>query len=133
MAKRANSEGSVYQVKAGPRAGRWVAAVTLAGGRRRVAYGETRAEVGRKLTAMLRQHDLGTLSKGARSRVGPFLREWLAGIEGKVRPSTYTRYRQIIENDLVPLLGGLALDRLTPTDVETAMRKRSEQDRKSVV
>ena len=127
MAKRANSEGSVYQVKGGPKAGRWVGAVTLAGGRRRVAYGSTRTEAARKLTAMMREHDLGTLAKGARTRVGPFLREWLAGIEGKVRPSTHTRYRQIVENDLMPLLGGLSLERLTPADVETAMRKRSEQ------
>jgi hypothetical protein len=51
MAKRANSEGSIYKRESD---GKWVGAVTLPGGRRKVIYGTTRKEVSAKVTAVLK-------------------------------------------------------------------------------
>src|SRR5688500_11748011 len=48
MAKRGNNEGSIYKRKDG----RWAAAVTVDGGRRKTVYGATRAGVQQKLVRL---------------------------------------------------------------------------------
>ena len=49
MTRRYNGDGTIAK----RRDGRWVAAVTLDGGRRKFAYACTREEVARKLTDLL--------------------------------------------------------------------------------
>jgi integrase len=45
------------------------------------------------------------------------LTEWLAGIEGTIRHSTYIRYEGIVRNHIAPTLGRTKLARLTPNAV----------------
>lgn len=124
MAKRGNSEGSIYK-----RAdGRWCASVDLGhtnGRRRRRAfYGKTRQEVVNKLHAAQRQLADGLPLPGQRQTVGGFLEVWLRDSAArKVRPRTLERYRQIVQLYLIPRLGRIRLAKLAPADVERAMNE----------
>jgi integrase len=124
--KAANKEGSLYRVKSGRKAGRWVAAVTQADGKRRVFYADTREQAHERLTAMLQAQYRGVVPRGDRLSLGEFLTDWLANVKAKVRPSTFSRYSQFIKYDISPALGAVRLDKLSPADVEYAMRERGK-------
>jgi integrase len=66
--KRGNNEGSIY-----PFRGRWAAAVTLPGGRRKVMYGRSRDDVRRLLAEALAARESGTLTHARGMTLGAFL------------------------------------------------------------
>ncbi len=75
--RRGHNEGAIYQ-----RAdGKWVGAVHLGweGGKRRrkVVYGKDRAEVSRKVSQILNQHQRGLPVQTASKPLSTFLTEWL--------------------------------------------------------
>lgn len=122
MAKRGNSEGSIYR----RRDGRWAASVDLghADGRRRrkAFYGRTRQEVAHKLQAAQRALADGLPLASQKQTVGGFLEVWLRDSAArKVRPRTLQRYGEIVKIHLIPRLGHIRLSRLTPADVERTM------------
>lgn len=88
MAKRANSEGTVYQRKDG----RWTAAVTLGTGKRKQLYGPTRRDVAEKLVRLQRDQQLGIEPGDDRLFVRDYLKRWLAASKATVRPRTYDSY-----------------------------------------
>jgi integrase len=49
--------------------------------------------------------------------------EWLPAIEGARRPSTYASYKQHVDDHLVPLLGGVRLQKLAPAAIDAAYRR----------
>ncbi len=90
MAKRGNSEGSIYQRTDG----RWVGVLHLGyeGGRRqrKSFYGRTRKEVAAKLTTATTDHNKGLPSISERQTVGQFLSRWREESAGPaIRSSTY--------------------------------------------
>jgi integrase len=119
MAKRGNSEGSIYK-----RAdGRWAASIDLghSGGRRRrkAFYGATRREVAEKLTAALRARQQGLPIVGERLTLAAFLARWLEdSARPTLRPRTFASYKMIVNYHLAPALGRVALARLTPDAVQ---------------
>lgn len=126
MAKRrGRGEGTIFQ-----RAdGRWTGEVSLgyrAGQRtRKQVYGPTRAEVSRKLTAILSTQQRGLPVLGDRLTVGRFLEDWLNKIVSpRTRPSTFESYKGLVEQHLGPALGGIRLSRLAPADVQEFMTER---------
>lgn len=54
--KRGNGEGSIYQRESD---GRWCCSITRPNGKRQVLYGKTRAEVAKKLYAILQASEQG--------------------------------------------------------------------------
>lgn len=106
--------GSVFEDKA---RGRWIAQKRVAGvTHRRVR--RTKAE------AFLALDELnGGARRGAslatQPTVNEFLTGWLETLE--VRPTTLRGYRTYVEQYLVPELGGIRLDRLTPQHVDQAL------------
>ena len=115
MAKRGNNEGSIYRRSDG----RWVAALTLPGSKRRSLYAKTRQEVARKLAAALRDRDAGLPVTPERQMVGQFLTHWLEeSVRHTVRPSTHSRYAELVRIHAVPMLGHKSLARLTPQDIQ---------------
>lgn len=52
--------------------------------------------------------------------LGAYLSEWIASIEGTVRPQTRQRYAREIDLHLVPLVGDIRLDRLTAQHIQSA-------------
>ena len=116
MAKRrGRGEGNIRQ-----RAdGRWEARITLpeAGGAKSI-YAKTRAEARAKLTAALREMDMGApLVKDERLTVERYLADWLERKRPDVKPGTSTRYGELLTHVSRPL-GSMTLAKLTPTRLE---------------
>lgn len=113
MGKRGNGEGSIYQ-----RAdGLWVGAVSVDGKRQLVA-GTTRRAVDEKLR-LLRNAiaDGAPLTKGG--TLGAFVPEWLAAcrVAGK-RPRTLRGYERLMRLHVLPTLGKVALQKVSPEQLE---------------
>lgn len=87
---------------------------------RRHVSGGKRADVVAKVRSLERKRDAGTAGAAGRgSTVAQWLDHWLDTIAArKVRPSTLTRYRQLVANQLAPGIGHHRLDRLQPEHVE---------------
>ena len=121
--KRGNGEGSI-----GFYNGRWVARVSMPGGKRKAIYGRTRSEVSRKLAAVIRDRDAGLPATNDRMTVGQFLRAWLEdSVRPRNKPSTYQSYESHVRVHLVPEFGGFSLARLTPHDVEQMMSRQIKE------
>lgn len=119
MAKRrGNGEGSIYLRSDG----RWVASVDLgyrAGKRRRrVVYGRTRKEVAEKLKGLHRQQQEGTLQAASKLTVGGHLLDWLEGAKARRRATTIEVYTRIINTHIIPRIGRVRIQQLTPDDID---------------
>jgi integrase len=116
--RRAHGEGSGYE----QRPGVWAAVVDLGwvNGKRKYVYAKTEAEAVAKWDDLRRRLQLGVDLSAPPRTVAAWLDEWLGDIKAHdgTRPSTLARYRQVIRTHLVPGLGRVKLDRLTPRDVE---------------
>src|SRR5579883_3148465 len=100
MARRGNSEGSIYQRSDGY----WVAAVSTSG-KRRVVYAKTRREVAEKLAALQQAASTGTLVGASRLTVKDFMQQWLDAASLTCKPSTLYGYRVVVRCHLVPEVG----------------------------
>ena len=114
MARRGNSEGSIYKRKDG----RWAAAVSQPGAKRRTLYGKTRQEVAKKLTGALRDKESGLPVVSERQTVEQFLNQWLDAAQPTVRHTTYVRYEEYVRLHINPIIGRLRLNRLTPQQIQ---------------
>ena len=124
MAKRGNNEGSIYKRNDG----RWAAALTLHDGNRRTLYGKTRQEVARKLTAAMRDRDIGVPAAPQRQTVEQLLRTWLQDSVGPaVRPRTFERYEGLVNNHIIPSLGSRALHVLSPQDIQALYNRKLKE------
>jgi integrase len=118
--RRAHGEGSVYE----QRPGIWAAVVDLGwidGKRKRkYVYAKTEAEAIKKRDEMRRHLHLGVDLTASPRTVAAWLGEWLQDLKTHdgTSASTLARYRQVITTHLVPGLGRIKLDRLTPRDVQ---------------
>ena len=115
MSKRGNNEGSIYRRSDG----RWVAAVTLASGKRKSLYGKTRAEVARKLAIVIKATQDGIPLPAERETVGTYLARWLVDVDKpRVRPGTFVSYHVLVNRHLIPSLGKITLSKLSLKDVQ---------------
>jgi integrase len=64
-----------------------------------------------------------------RITIRQWLQTWLGDIAAEVSPKTHERYQQIVENFLLPELGGVMLTKLTPADIATAYGKWQSEGR----
>ena len=118
--RRGNNEGSIY-----PFHGRWAAAVTLPGGRRKVMYGRSRDEVRRLLAEALAARETGTLTDDRGMTLGSFLDLWLAEVaKPSVRHWTFKGYEVHVRLHIKPSLGRIPLDRLEPAHVQKLLNER---------
>lgn len=116
MRRRGNGEGTIYQ-----RAdGRWHAQACLPDGRRKSVYGRTRADVVAKLTRVLHASQTGTvIPTSDKQRVDAYLAEWLASARPSLKASTWTRYEQLVRVHAVPVIGTIAVSRLSPQHIQS--------------
>ena len=113
--RRGQGEGSIYQRKDG----RWVGEVTLENGRRKPLYGKTRKEVAEKLNAALQAQKQGTLATGPQQKLKDYLDQWLEEVhKPTVRLSSYAKYRRTLDRHILPGLGHIQLQKLTPQHVQ---------------
>jgi integrase len=93
-------------------------------GKRRIRYASvkgTKREAERKLTELLKARDDGSYVEPSKLTVGQHVRvrvdQWESA--GAISPKTAERYRELIENQIVPHLGAKLLQKLKPADLET--------------
>lgn len=122
--RRQYRSGGVHQRKDG----RWTATFedgfTTSGARKRVAvYGSTETEVKAKLKEKLRQRsELGEVStQDARTTVKAWSTEWLEMTRLKTRPKPWATDRSTINRWVVPTIGHLRLEALTPAHVRSVL------------
>lgn len=121
--RRRHGDGSIFQRKDG----RWVGLVD--GGRvdgqrqRRAYYGDTFREVQEQLKVALHAQQQGLPLGGHGKTVGSFLSEWIEGQQSKIRPTTWRRYSDFVTY-ATKHVGHIALEKLTPEDVERLMETR---------
>ena len=97
MAKRGNSEGSIFRRKDG----RWASVITLGwetGKRKRKTfYGKTRHDVQVLLNEALNNQQKGVPIPPERQTVGTFLDYWLEeSAKPSVRPRTFQSYSELV-------------------------------------
>ena len=71
----------------------------------------------RELARLLAAADAGTLTDPSKETVAVYLRGWLAGTLS-LSPKTLERYRELAEIQIIPHLGDVKLQRLTPERLE---------------
>jgi integrase len=114
--RRGRGEGSVYEEPDG----RWTAVISFGytpdGKRRRKkVHGATKKEVLDKMRKFPGQQT----GEPCKLTVGEYLTRWLENTaKEKVGPTTYPRYKQVIDNQIAPYIGGLLLVKLSALDVE---------------
>jgi integrase len=130
--RRPKGEGSIYQRKDG----RWVGMLDLGwrdGRRRRKAvYGRTQREAVRNLNAVKRElAEHGDIPTGALT-VEAWLRQWLDGnAADRVGETTLPGYRSKMELYVIPAIGRVRMDKLSPEHLDrmyAAMRKAGRAD-----
>jgi integrase len=124
MAKRANSEGSIYQRKDG----RWCASVCVREDnrvKRKYFYATTQAEAMSKRDAARTAQRKGLPLPDERETVGRWLRHWLEHyIEPSVRPRTMRSYKGLVEDHIIPELGHKGLTQLSVDDVQRFVTRK---------
>lgn len=81
-------------------------------------YGfKTRDDAEKALTKALADLDRGVFIRPARSTVGEWLPHWLESVRRQIRPSTWASYEVNSRVHVVPALGRVKLQKLTPTTI----------------
>src|SRR5260221_13814455 len=120
MAIRGRNEGSIFRRTDG----RWVAMLSLAGGKRQSFYGKTRQEVQRKLAAAQRDVEQGLPIVSDRQTVSQYLASWQETIQPTMDPSTWKRHHEYVDLHIVPRVGRFRLHELTAQQVQALYADR---------
>jgi hypothetical protein len=91
-----------------------------AAGRRQTRYVTVkgkRQDAQRELTRLLAAADAGMLPEPSKVTVSEHLRGWLEGAHG-LSPKTVERYKQLADQQIVPHLGAIMLQKLRPAKVQ---------------
>lgn len=126
MARRRGSrEGSIRRRSDGRWEGRlgWVSP----DGRfhRRSVYARTRQEVQEKLAALRAQVQAGAFLQAGRQTLRQFLERWLEDVAGpSVRPRTLVRYTELLRLHVIPVLGGIPIQKLSPLHVQRLIKQK---------
>jgi len=126
MARKRNAgEGSIFE----RRDGRWCAQLNLGweGGKRRrkFIYGATAQEVQDALLKVRSDRAAGFPVAVERQTIAQFLARWLSTIKPSLGPRTFLHYEMVVRLHLVPELGRLPLDKLTPQQAQALLARKS--------
>jgi integrase len=125
--RRGNLEGSLRQRPNGLWEARAVIGTNPDGSaRRRSFYGHSRKEVLERLHDALGADRRGIPSPAENPTVALFLSEWLQEVERSLAPKTFRRYRELVEQHIVPEIGRVRLMKLSPHDVTMMMRRKQD-------
>ena len=121
MAKRSNGEGTICKRSDG----RWMISIML--GRdhktgkiiRKYCYGKRKSEVLQKKEALFEQRKGPVYIDADRITVGQWVEKWLTiYAKASVRENTYAGYRSVVETHILPLIGGIKLQKLRGIDIQ---------------
>lgn len=81
--------------------------------------GQRKRDAERLVNELVRRKDEGTYRGPDRLSLGEYLTDrWLPGQKSQLRPSTFDSYRRNIELHVLPRVGGIALQKLVPEDLD---------------
>jgi integrase len=84
------------------------------------AAGATRKDAQRMLADLVKKSHDGDYRAPDRVTLGEYLQErWLPARKAQLRPTTFDSYRRNIENHVVPAIGAVPLQKLTPEHLDT--------------
>lgn len=109
--RRSPGDGSVFQRKDK----RWVVQIELEDRKRKTYYVKSKQEGRAKLKELQRQMEQGTLVTGPQQAVKQYLEYWLEEVhKPNIKTSSYVKYRKLIQGYIIPALGEIKLEKLTP-------------------
>jgi integrase len=121
--KRDNGEGSITRKNGG-----WAAqyvVYTAEGRKRKTIYGKTRQEVAAKLPKALSDCEGGLIFDAGNLTVAAYLDRWLTdSAKDSVKQCTLENYQYAVRQHLVPALGRIKLNALTPAHVQGLYRAK---------
>lgn len=79
----------------------------------------TRRDAQQALTVILGHLQQGSYIEPSKQTLAVFLGEWLASIRASVRPSTFVGYKMLTEAHILPALGGILVQRLTASHLNS--------------
>jgi integrase len=125
MARRKHDEGSIFQRKDG----RYVAQVRLENGKKKQRYFQTEKEANQALRKMLNEKEQGTLPTGPNQTLKVYLEQWIEQVYklSVIRTGTYYTYRSIINKHIIPTLGHVPLQKLTPQRIQAFYTKKLDE------
>jgi integrase len=127
MGRRGNNEGSIYRRKDGYWVGQY-GVQTTTGRKTRYIYGKRREEVRQKLAKAIADRDGGFLFDDENISVGEYLKRWLNdSVRGSVRASTHASYKRQVGRYIIPAIGRVKLEKLTPAHVQHVYREMQDR------
>ncbi len=118
--RRGHGEGSVFELKGSKRRKPWVAQITLENGEKKQTYHGTQKEAVAALRKKLNEHEQGILATGPQQKLKDYLAYWLEEVhKDSLRLSTYARYRILVYTHIIPVLGHIPVQKLTPQQVQS--------------
>lgn len=146
MGRRGNGEGCIRKIRRVRKDGTvvefWLGEIMVGrreDGRpdRRSFTGPTREAVAAKIAELVSKKAKGKLVRRSTLTVAAYLRSWLEmyerygnGGQG-LRPNTVRNYRTVIEKHVIPELGNMPLQKVTPDDLERLYRVIEEEKKLS--
>ncbi len=118
-----NGAGHIRQRSPGSFELRYTLGTDPATGKRRTVTATVRGNrraAEKELRRLLRTLDTGEHVDPSRMTVREWLTTWIAAVREEVAPKTHERYAEIVQNFLVPALGGLLLVKLAPNHIQEA-------------
>ena len=100
-------------------------------GRRRRAYltAATRREAEREEARLRHEAATGVDLEPTKVTVADYLRRWLAAVRPNIAPSTYHRYKGLLDHQVLPYVGGIVLSKLRPLHVQQLYARLQEAGR----
>ncbi len=129
--KRGNGEGSIYEHKRNGKKVGYRGSYTVyatAGPTRRYVSGKTREEVRQKLAKAIADRDGGFVFDAGGQTVGEYLGWWLkTSVRGSVRSSTHASYERQVGRYIIPAIGRVKLEKLTPAHIQHLYREMQDR------
>ena len=123
--RRGKGEGSLYQRKSD---GRWVGSFKPEDGSRKYVYGDTRKEAHEKLQKAMRDCQQGKLLANSKQTVRQYLEQWLEQAHHpSIRETTYHEHGILLRVHILPALGHVPLQRLTPQRIQAFYAKKLDE------
>lgn len=120
MPRRRSTRGSIKERYKGS----WqVAFRTGSGTRVRETVRGTKADAERRLTELLREYDMTGLVPDREATVASFSQQWLEHVAHRVKPTTLTRYRELLTIPVNPVIGQVRMTELRPAAVQAVITK----------
>jgi integrase len=80
--------------------------------------GITRADAQKRLTQLLREHDVSGVVPDREQTVASFARAWLEHVRHRTKPSTHRRYTELLQVHVLPPIGRVRLTEVRALDVQ---------------